>query len=282
MSVTKQPLVSIIVAVFNGVNTLQECIDSVIRQSYGNKELIIIDGGSNDGTVNLLKANDAGITYWLSEPDKGVYNAWNKGLSHAKGEWICFLGADDYFWDDQSLVRMMAILHEISPNVRLAYAQVMLVDAEGREIYSVGKSWEKTKQHFKRGVCLAHQGVMHRRGLFEQNGKFDDSFRIAGDYELMLRELVAAEAVFIPNIILTAMRQGGLSSNPANSIEAMRDIRRAQKMHGQNWPNTFWLMAMARVYLRLLLWRIFGEKMTKKLLDLSRRARGLQPYWTKL
>ena len=91
------PLITIIIAVFNGAKTLQQCIDSVAQQSYPNKELIIIDGGSKDGTLDLLKANSEKIDYWVSETDNGIYNAWNKGLAQANGDWICFLGADDFF-----------------------------------------------------------------------------------------------------------------------------------------------------------------------------------------
>jgi glycosyltransferase involved in cell wall biosynthesis len=81
-----QPLLTVIVAAFNGAKTLQQCIDSVVQQTYGNKERIIIDGGSRDGTVDLLKKNDCAISYWVSESDNGIYHAWNKGLSRAKGE----------------------------------------------------------------------------------------------------------------------------------------------------------------------------------------------------
>lgn len=275
------PLISVIVAVFNGAKTLQQCIDSVAQQTYANKELIIIDGGSKDGTVDLLKANSEQISYWISEPDRGIYNAWNKGLSQARGEWICFLGADDYFWNDQVLERMSVALQNIPPDVRLAYAQIMLLSADGESLFPAGEPWEKIRGRFMRGLCLPHQGVMHRRSLFEQNGKFDESFRIGGDYELMLRELKTAKAMFIPDIITTAMRQGGLSSSPSNAIEAMRDIRRAQKMHGQYFPSFFWLGAMARVYMRLLLWNLIGEKMARELFDLGRRLKGLPPYWTR-
>lgn len=275
------PLISIIVAVYNGAKTLQQCIDSVAHQTYPNRELIIIDGGSKDGTVEILTENSDKINYWISEPDRGIYNAWNKGLSQAKGEWICFLGADDFFWNDQVLERMSVALQNVPPDVRLAYAQIMLLSADGESLFSAGEPWEKIRGRFRQGSCLSHQGVMHRRSLFEQNGKFDESFRIAGDYELMLRELKTAEAMFIPDIITTAMRQGGLSSNPSNSIEAMQDIRRAQKMHGQYFPSFFWLVAMIRVYIRLLLWNSVGERTTRKLLDLGRRIRGLPPYWTR-
>lgn len=281
MSHKTEPLITIIVAVFNGAKTLQQCINSVAQQTYGNKELIIIDGGSSDGTVSLLEENSEKISYWISEPDHGISNAWNKGLARTKGEWIFFLGANDYLWDEHVLERLGAALQKVPPDVRLAYTKIMLLGADEEKLFQVGEPWEKIKWRFMRGSCLPHQGVMHRRGLFEQNGKFDETFRIGGDYELMLRELKTADAIFIPDIITTVMRQGGISVNPLNSVEAMRDIRRAQKMHGQHYPSIFWLLAMVRVYLRLLLWKSIGESATRKFLDLVRRLKGLPPYWTR-
>jgi len=280
MSHESAPLISVIVAVFNGVKTLQQCIDSVAKQTYPNKELIIIDGGSNDGTVDLLRLNQEQISYWVSEPDQGIYNAWNKGLTQAQGEWICFLGADDFFWDLQVLERITTQLEKLPASINVAYGQIMLINTDGENLYSVGEAWEKIKDRFK-VMCICHQGVMHRRGLFEQYGKFDESFHITGDYELLLRELKTSDAVFIPDIIIVAMRQGGISSKPVNTLLAMRELRRAQRMHGQLLPGWIWLMAMVRVYIRLLLWNSIGEQMTRKLIDLGRRITGRPSYWTK-
>ena len=114
------PLISVIIAVFNGVKTLQQCINSVIQQNYKNIELIVIDGGSSDGTIDLLVLNSRDITYWISEADRGIYNAWNKALEQAHGDWICFLGADDFLWDEQVLVRMVSELILIPPVIRVA------------------------------------------------------------------------------------------------------------------------------------------------------------------
>ena len=234
MSHESAPLISIIVAVFNGVKTLQQCIDSVAKQTYPNKELIIIDGGSNDGTVDLLRLNQEHITYWISEPDSGIYNAWNKGLTQAQGEWICFLGADDFIWDSQVLERLSTRLEKLPASIHVAYGQIMLISADGESLYAAGEPWQKIKERFKQVMCIYHQGVMHRRGLFQQNGKFDESFQIAGDYELLLRELKTSDAVFIPDIIIVAMRREGISSKPANTLLTMRELRRAQQMHGNH------------------------------------------------
>lgn len=275
------PLISIIIAVFNGAQTLQKCMDSVFMQTYPNKELIIIDGRSQDGTVDLIIKNSNRINYWISEPDQGICKAWNKGLSQAKGDWICFLGADDYFWDSQVVEQMAKRLIQLPTGIRVAYGQVMIVNEREENIYLKGEQWHKTKKHFTQYMSISHQGLMHRRSLFELHGRFDESFRIAGDYELLLRELKTGEAMFIPDIIVTAMRQGGLSSAPANTIEVMLEFRRAQRMHGQYFPGVYWVMAMARVYIRLLLWNLLGEKITRNLLDICRRVKGLVPYWTR-
>lgn len=281
MSHQPTPLISIIVAVFNGAATLQQCIDSVAQQTYPNRELIVIDGGSSDGTVNLLKKNQEKIAYSISESDNGICNAWNKGLAQAKGEWICFLGADDFLWNAQVLGQMVEQLIKLPSDVRVAYAQVMLLNAEGEELYPVGAPWEKIKERFKQLSCIWHQGVMHRRNLFERHGQFDETFRITGDYELLLRELKVADAAFIPDVTLAAMRQGGISNNPANTLQTMRELRRAQKMHGESQPGWMWLMAMTRIYVRLLLWSLIGERATRRLLDMGRRLMGQPAYWTK-
>ncbi|MBS3955551.1 MAG: glycosyltransferase [Methylomicrobium sp.] len=275
------PFISVIVAVYNGANTIQQCIDSIAQQTYPNKELIVIDGGSKDGTDSLLEANQELISYWISEPDSGIYSAWNKGLRQAKGEWICFLGADDYFWDELVLERMAEQLTMISADIRVAYGQIMLLSNDGESLYPIGESWQAAKRRFSQVMSIPHPGLMHRRGLFEQHGVFDESFRIAGDYELLMRELKTADAIFIPDIITVGMRQGGISSSPSNSAKTMWEARRAQKLHGLYLPGLIWIMAMARIYIRLLLWNSIGEKRAKKLLDLGRKLKGLPPYWTK-
>lgn len=274
--------ISIIVAVYNGAGTLQECINSVAHQTYPNKELIIIDGGSNDGTVNLLELNRKEIYYSVSELDSGIYSAWNKGVAQASGEWICFLGADDFFWDMHALERIATTLVKLPSNIRIAYGQIMLLNNDGKILYKVGEPWEKVKERFKHVMSIPHPGLMHRSSLFEEVGVFDESFRIAGDYELLLRELKFGEASFIPDVIVTGMRHGGISSEPNNTIASLCEVRRAQKMHGQNFPGVLWILITVKVSISRLLWFIAGEKIAKKMLDLGRRVQGLPKFWTKI
>lgn len=268
------PLITVIVAVYNGVRTLQQCIDSIAQQSYPAKELIVIDGASTDGTVEIVEQNKEKIAYWVSEPDRGIYNAWNKGLEQVKGEWICFLGADDYFLDENVLERAAKYLAMLPDNICVAYSQVMLLNAE-EALYSIGEPWAKIKNRFKQFMCISHQGVLHRRRLFEVHGLFDESFRIAGDYDLLLRNLKTSDAFFIPNLILTVMRLGGVSTDPGNALAGLREFRRAQLNNGLRFPGLVWLMAMARAYARTLLVHLLGESAARKILGFRRRIMGM-------
>jgi glycosyltransferase involved in cell wall biosynthesis len=282
MNCLSAPLISVIVAVFNGRATLQQCIDSFARQTYANKELIVIDGGSTDGTIDVLRENQNTISYWVSEPDRGIYSAWNKALSQARGEWICFLGADDYFWDTNALAHMGVQLQKLPSSVLVAYGEIMVVNSDGRVICAFGGPWGKVKKRFGQLMSIPHQGTMHRRRLFERHGHFDESFRIAGDYELLLRELKSADACFIPDVVMTAMRQGGgISSTPGNSWIVLRETRLAQLKNGIYVPGIYWYMAVLRLCVRSLLWKLIGERLARKTLDLGRRMLGLPPFWTR-
>lgn len=275
------PLISVVVAVYNGRVTLQQCIDSVASQTFNDVELIVIDGGSIDGTVDLLRANASKLAYWISEPDNGICSAWNKALSHARGEWICFLGADDFLWDSEVLLRCAEQLIMIPDRVRVVYGEVMLLDQNGGEVYKVGRAWDLIRNGFRHHMNIPHQGVMHRRSLFELHGGFDEKFKICGDYELLMRELLREDAVFLENIVVSGMRCGGVSSNPMSSLALLRELRVAQIKHGLHKPSWRWLVAIARVRVRLILWLLLGERRARLLLDFGRRLVGERPYWTR-
>ena len=278
----KQPLITIIIAVYNAEGTIQQCIDSIVNQTYKNKEIIIVDGASSDNTVALLRKNAAHLSYWVSEPDSGVYNAFNKGLKHASGEWIYFLGADDYFWNDCVLEEVVKRLMTTPANIKIAYGCVMLVNDKNENILQLGKPWDETKKIFSQLMNIPHQGVMHRRSLFEIHGVFDESFKITGDYEMLLRELKTNDALFIDNSIIAGYRQGGISSVSANALRVNSEYRRAQKLNGLNFPGLMWISNQIKIYTYLFLFKLVNEKNAKKMLDLTRKIRKLPPYWEKL
>lgn len=276
-------LISVIVAVFNGSKTLQRCIDSVDKQSYPNKELIIIDGGSSDGTVELIRQNDSRIGYRISEPDRGIYNAWNKGLAQAQGEWFCFLGADDCFCDSEVLTKVAHSLERVDPAHEIVYGQVKMVNTAGAEVDKLGAPWEQVKKNFYDGTyCLPTPGVFHRRSAFAKYGHFDEGFRIAGDYELQLRVLKSEGPIFFEGLVVSNMQQGGISSRPDSAVISLREMARAKRQNNLPGWTVKLSIAYAKACLRSAMWTLLGRRLTCLLLDAGRRMTGKAPYWTKI
>jgi glycosyltransferase involved in cell wall biosynthesis len=212
----EQPLVSVVTATFNAHRHLAGCLDSVILQDYPNIEHIVMDGGSSDGTLNVLQQYDDALAFWKREPDDGVFDAWNKALDEARGEWICFLGADDVFLPG-AISAYMALARRC-PEAEFLSSRARLEHATG---YSpeFGGPWAWPQ--FSKAMTTVHVGSMHRRALFQRLGRFDKNYRIAGDYEFMLRARNSLRAAFMPEVSVV-MRAGGLSDSAAGLYEAKR------------------------------------------------------------
>lgn len=274
-----KPLISVIVAVFNGARTLQRCINTFVGQSYPNKELLIIDGASTDGTVRILQKNVKKLAYWESTPDRGIFHAWNKALGNILGEWVCFLGADDFFWDNATLERLVPHLAAANLNTRVVYGKVALVASDGRVLEIRGQPWQRARGPFLQGLPswgLPHQGVLHHRSIFQQSGLFDESFRIAGDFELQLRTLKDCSPLFVSTVIVAGMEYGGISTNPQNALEILREVARARKMNDLNGVPLRWYWEYAKAKARGCLARTAGDRIAEKATNLYRRLTGRQ------
>lgn len=269
------PMISVVVAVFNGVETLRRCIDSVSRQRYENYELIVIDGGSVDGTKELIEKHSNQIDYWESERDRGIYHAWNKALEVVQGDWVYFLGADDYFADEDVLARIAPHLMRQSMRARVVYGRVDLVRKNGSVIGSLGSQWNREK--FFQVMTLPHPGVFHHRSLFQEHGHFNEGFRIAGDYELLLRELKLRDPVFIADVTVAAMQFGGISSDGRLSVETLLEIRRARDLNSIKVIPISWLWAFLKAHVRRLLYRSLGSSRTTVLINIYRRITLRRP-----
>jgi len=267
-----KPLISVIVAVYNGAKTLQRCIDSISNQTYLNKEIIIIDGGSTDGTIDILRTNNDKIAYWKSEPDNGIYHAWNKALGHASGDWILFLGSDDYLWKKSVFEEMMPhLIKAESQDIRMVYGQVARV-TEDDEISCVdGFSWEYTwRSIIIDGICtFTHQGMFHHRTLFELYGKFDESFKITGDYELLIRAFKeGGDAYFIHGVIVAGMQIGGITSNCTKLVKETAKARRNNRLRVITIP---WLISYAWAICYPFLNYMIGDRNVRSLVNFGKR-----------
>lgn len=202
MAVDQQPLISIVTVVLNGVKTVEEAFQSVCRQSFTDYEYVVVDGGSIDGTVDVIHKYKRCITTWVSEPDDGVYDAMSKALKMTKGQWILFLGADDFLVCD---LRDVAALLQNQQTVY--YGDV--VRPAVKRIYDGFFSPYKLAC---RNIC--HQSIFYPRHVLEKN-VFDSRYKVFADYELNMRLFSHPDILFeyIPVIVATFNDSEGLSPN---------------------------------------------------------------------
>jgi glycosyltransferase involved in cell wall biosynthesis len=202
------PLISIVTVVLNGVSTLEKTILSVINQSYKNIEFIVIDGGSIDGTLDIINQYKSFIDYFVSEPDSGIYDAWNKGVKLSSGDWIAFLGADDTYLDGAIESYVILINSSSDKTPEYVSSRVNLV-SRSQVIRVIGRPW--SWKVFKKYMCVAHVGSFHHKSLFAKYGLFDVTYKICGDYELLLRPRDTLRAIYL-NLTTVNMSADGISN----------------------------------------------------------------------
>lgn len=161
----KNVKMSIITVVYNGVDTLEETILSVVKQNYKNIEYIIIDGESTDGTLEIIKKYQNSIAYWISEPDKGIYDAMNKGINIAKGEWIYFLGSDDWLYNKNVIGSVVEEIKSL-PSMDIFCGKVMLFDPQLDLVKVFGNVL--SDDGIKEGAMAPHQGMFVKSDLIDR------------------------------------------------------------------------------------------------------------------
>jgi glycosyltransferase involved in cell wall biosynthesis len=204
MNEMNRPLVSIIMAVYNVENTLKAAIDSVIAQTYKNIELVIIDGGSRDNTIEIARSYGSQINYFTSEKDNGVYDAMNKGIKASKGDWLFFLGGDDKFYNDDVLSSLF--LDTDLDGIDLLYGDV--------EFTSNGRRYGEEKNYqtlVEQNIC--HQAIFHHKDIFKKLGLFNTKYPVLADFEMNIRIFRDTELVkkYVP-MIITYYNNKGMSS----------------------------------------------------------------------
>lgn len=270
---------TIIIAVYNCARYLQRCLDSITCQTASDFEIIVIDGGSTDGTVDIIKNNSRAIAYWESNKDRGIYDAWNKALKRSQGKWSLFLGADDVLASPQTLAEIRRFVEQSKVLPPIIYGRVRAVTADGAEIAMFGKPWHSIKRQAMEVMSLPHQGVIHHRSLFDRHGDFDCSFRVAGDFDLLLRELKISAPVFMPDIVVTNWQLGGISSSGAAADLVYEEFLRArQKNNLKNVPLILYWNRL-KMHTRKKLRHYTGATFEAFLADIYRRLTGRKSLW---
>lgn len=222
--------ITIITICYNSAATLEKTILSVAGQSYKNIEYILVDGNSNEGTLDIIKKHQDKITHWISEPDKGLYDAMNKGIAVATGNLIGILNSDDTFYNDK-VVEAVANFHTVN-KIDASIGNIMQHTALGKvvRIYS-SKHWNPQK--LKIGFMPPHPSIFFERELFNKYGNYDLGFRIGADYELITRFFLKNKISWkYSGLTTTAMLMGGLSSSGAASYKLItKEIQKALVMN---------------------------------------------------
>jgi glycosyltransferase involved in cell wall biosynthesis len=225
--------VSIITITYNSAETIEDTIQSVLSQDYPNVEYIIVDGASKDSTLEIVERYRSSISKIISERDKGIYDAMNKGVTLATGDVIGILNSDDFYADSKVVSDIVRTMQ--SANSDACYADLVYVDRE--ETSKVIRSWKSGEYRhgdFLRGWMPPHPTFFVKRSWYERHGLYSMELKSAADYELMLRFIHkhGVSMAYLPRVI-TKMRAGGQSNvTIKNRWKANKEDRLAWKMNG--------------------------------------------------
>lgn len=200
------PLVSIVTAVYNGAKHIEETILAIAGQTYLPIEHIVVDGGSTDGTVEILEKYSGTLAYWVSEPDNGIYDAMNRGIDLVTDaeSYVLFANADDHLYSPEAVERVIAA----SSGEDLVYGRMVLTDGDISGIAGRKVDLDDLAQE-----TLCHPATFVRRKIFDRVGKFDTTYLIAADYDHIVRCFAAPVCTRFVDVIVSTMRMGGLSED---------------------------------------------------------------------
>ena len=213
--------ISILISVLTGASYIDDCMRSIMRSNYPAMEIIVIDGGSTDGTLDIIHKYKDQIYYYISEPDNGIYDAWNKAINVSRGDWLTFLGADDQWMNIDSLSHLMKMAEY--PHVNYVSGKAF---AAGNKSKSFGKKFDFSSLMY--GMKFIHVGSLHHKSLFRNHGYFDSNYKIAGDYDFFVRNGKHIKPAFYP-VEVILMGSGGLSNVKYHKVffESFTSLKRS-------------------------------------------------------
>tara|TARA_B110000259_G_scaffold79434_1_gene93043 strand:+ start:13007 stop:13759 length:753 start_codon:yes stop_codon:yes gene_type:complete len=214
--------VSIIICVLNGEKSIYKTVESILNQDYLNLELIIIDGGSSDNTIEIIKSFDSSKIKWISEPDKGISDAFNKGIKLATGDYINFQGDGDGFLNSSSISDLFSNLD--LKEKPIVCGNIQRIDIKGNLLYKtkIKKRFDKKSLLFK--MSLPHQGLFIPREFFSKYGEFDLNNKYCMDYELLLRSYNNFPKVITKDLVVSNWRADGLGEG--KTLEILKEYHK--------------------------------------------------------
>lgn len=229
--------VSLITVCRNAATVISGSLESVFAQTHPDIEYIVIDGASTDGTQQMLEACRDRLAYYVSEPDKGIYDAMNKGLRAATGDVIGFVNAGDLLMTPETIAHVVEAFRR--SHVDAVYGDIIMVDQH--DIHKVHRTWLSGTYHrenFRRGWMPPHVGTFIRRSVYDRYGHFNTDLRIGADYEILLRFLYRYQVHTLHlREVLVRFRLGGMSNGSIRHIlKANREVRASWGINGLSAP----------------------------------------------
>ena len=241
--------VSIITVCFNSEKTIERTINSVLSQNYSNIEYIIVDGDSNDSTIQIIEKYKNSIQKFVSEKDDGIYDAINKGISISTGDIVGILNSDDIF-SNQSIISDIAKVFIEKPQLDSIIGNIAFINDMEKivRVYN-SKSWRPNRLQY--GFMPPHPSFYCKRELFHKLGGYKKDYKIAADYELLIRFLKIHQITYYQlNTVMVYMNLGGVSTNGFKSIFLLnREVKRACE---ENGLNTNYLKLYSKYFLKIL------------------------------
>ena len=242
-----KPLVSVITVVYNASKTLEQTILSVINQTYATIEYIIIDGGSTDGTIDILKKYNKNISFWSSEPDKGLYDAMNKGILHAKGEIIGMINSDD--WYELNAVELIVKSYTENPNKCIFHGDRFDILEDGSK--RVKKFHPSKFKFLYYGMTYNHPSMFVSKKIYE-NELYNTNLKSLSDYEFVLKQYLTHPDIFfyIPEAYVN-YRLDGISSK-MSSFKVIKEGFKARKTAGLSFFQNSFSVVLRSILITIL------------------------------
>lgn len=243
-SLPDKPLVSVLIVVFNGVQFLEQTIQSVINQDYDNIEFIVIDGGSTDGTQKVIKQYEHAIDYWISEPDHGISDAFNKAVLLSSGDFLNFQGAGDFLAAGDVVSRMMNGIDAQRDMLISARVQRVREHNCDKIVWIAPRRYSPrfNKRSLLFRMSIPHQGLLTNRRMFERYGLFDTDNVFSMDYEHLLRAYHEFPNVVMKNVIFSAWREGGIGLGRTSEI--LKEYAQIKMKNKVAPPVVLWLIML--------------------------------------
>ena len=261
---------SIITVVKNRVSTIENAIKSILQQDYKNYEIIIVDGCSSDGTLEILNKYKKKIKTLISEKDVGVYHAMNKGLKHTTGDVICFLNSDDFFAKNNILSSLNDVFQK--NNCDIVYGEIVYItNYIPPKIVRYWKNNFVSKKSFLLGHHPPHPAFFAKKKLYDEFGNFNVSLPIIADFDLMLRFFNNCNDTFYLRKICVIMRLGGVSNKSLSSVFLQnKKLLKLLKGYGGNFNPVLFIITKLFVKTLQYFFAIYENKKIKKILNFKK------------